>query len=1069
MTKSIITLALWLFTATAIMADQLTLQQAEEAAAAFLNKQSKPAAGRQLRLAQREQMTPISGVDEATAYYVFNIGQGKGYVMVSGDDRTEPILGYVPQGAYNPAELPAHIRAWFDGYARQLAFLSEQGESMQQRPRLADEHEAVAPLLTTKWSQGDPYNNWCPIDPTTSERCVTGCVATALAQVLDYFKYPAQTVATLPSYTTSTHRIAMEAIPVTAIDWAHIRDTYSSTATQYEQDAVAQLMLLCGQSVKMDYASYASGADSRIYVQALRNYYGYDNSVRIIDRNDYSAQEWADIIYNEVAAGRPVLYGGLSVGGGHAFVVDGYKSDGLFHVNWGWGGASDGYFALSVLNPYNNSSTGASSSQDGFSYDQDAIIGIQHGTEAVASDVLTVSSVTCQGSTTFTRSSAQDDFSGISVSVTAWNMAGISTTDNVLYLYLLDDAGNAIANLGGVFYGNLGYLYGSSYTFTGISLGAGLTDGDYYIVPLGASGNAELPTLCPGASTLHIKASINGNTLTLTPPTVSMTATITATGKAEVGRSLPLKATISNNGTDFNDAIYLIVDGEQQGGRMFEAAGGTTGDFEIDFTPTSAGSHTISLAYQSDSGFATFATTSVNVSEAPNNLSLNISTTVASVVADSQVSIQVMATNTGSGIYDYPVRVVLYQYHADDGLYHSSLSGSSPSLSLAEGQSTTTQVRFEGLENGAEYLIQTYYVNAGSWVNTDSWKTFSVQIEETSEPTAAEQTIELAQGWNWVSAFLQEPEALATLSPMCERVMGQEAELIRDPQLGMVGSLSFEAGKAYKVQTSSTATGTMSGHLYNLAATPIVLQKGWNWIAFPSAVSATLATAFVNAEEGDILVGQQGYAEFADGNWEGSISYMTPGAGYLYKSASTKELEFTFTAGSRGAIFNSPADTDADADVQEIAAMRRYPATMNITARVVVDQTELDGSRYSITAWAGDELRGKSQCVGKNHYLTVYGEQPVALTLIIDDLETGLSTVVPQTLTFTEGTLGSRLHPFMATISTTTGIVHSTAGVASHAVTTLDGIVVSRNATAADLTRLPKGVYIVDGKKCLVK
>ena len=168
MKKSILTLAVWLMAAMTVMADQLTQQQAEEAAMAFLSKQNKPTANRQLKLAQHRLLAPAA-TQQGTAYYVFNIGQEQGYVVVSGDDHTQPILGYVDEGSFNHEELPPHVKAWFDGYADQLDYLARTG-GKNERPRLKVERNAVKPLLKSIWNQGSPYNNMCPIDPTTSEQ-----------------------------------------------------------------------------------------------------------------------------------------------------------------------------------------------------------------------------------------------------------------------------------------------------------------------------------------------------------------------------------------------------------------------------------------------------------------------------------------------------------------------------------------------------------------------------------------------------------------------------------------------------------------------------------------------------------------------------------------------------------------------------------------------------------------------------------------------------------------------------------------------------------------------------------
>jgi hypothetical protein len=289
---------------------------------------------------------------------VFNVGEQDGFVIVSGDDRTPAIMGYASEGTFKSDELPQNMKAWLEGYAEQIEWLGH-----QKSPRHltlndgepATDHASVAPLITTRWNQGSPYNDLCPIDPTNdNERSVTGCVATAMAQVLAYHRAPNRTVRPIPAFTTERAGIFVDEMPVSALDWSNKLNTYKGSKSDAQNKSVATLMLLCGASVEMDYTANSSGASSDIIVSALRTYFGYASSTHRADRNNYRATDWDALIYGELANCRPVLYGGHSAGGGHAFVIDGYDHDGLYHVNWGWGGQCDGYFLLSVLNPDSN-------------------------------------------------------------------------------------------------------------------------------------------------------------------------------------------------------------------------------------------------------------------------------------------------------------------------------------------------------------------------------------------------------------------------------------------------------------------------------------------------------------------------------------------------------------------------------------------------------------------------------------------------------------------------------------------------------------------------------------------
>ena len=1058
--KKSLTMVFCLLVATVVLAAHVTPQQAEQAARAFLNKKDAPQKGKNLRLARRQSLSMNSSGDVA-AFYVFNVGQDNGFVMVSGDDRTPSILGYTESGSFCQDELPPHVQAWLDDLTSQMDYL-QHADDFVQRPRLAVQRMPVAPLLKSNWNQDEPYNNLCPIDPSTSQRCVTGCIATAMAQVVNYHKVPHQTIAPIPAYTTYSKNISMPQIGITTIDWTNMLDVYGSDATEAEQTAVATLMLLCGQGTEMDYTSDQSGSSSIPMVTTLRNYLGFDASTRILNRSDYSADQWDDLLYHELSQGRPVLYTGVSSGGGHAFVIDGYSADGLFHVNWGWGGKSDGYYRISVLNPHSTDGIGSSRSSDGYSIDQDAVVGIQHGSDEAVPQLLSIRSIENQGGATYTRSSASDDFTGISVKVLGYNYTGVMAEKMYLGVALLDDEDEWAVNdvLDGVYYSNLDNYYGFSYPFD-VSFGASLPDGDYYIVPVSASEMSVVWENAYGSNIFRIKATISGNTMTLQEPSVSLNATIQPEGKTNAAHTLRLKARITNNGSYFSDYVYLAVDGTLVGGRAFEAPQGATRDFEIDFLPSTAGSKTVGLYYKDGDDYVPFAQTQIVVSApvADNHLSggLSILNADGDVLLSSQAQMQVQLTNDGGGEYDDKVAVRLWKYNPDDGYYWSS-GEQLRELVLPLGESVTQTMEFVGLENNADYVVNVYYLNEGGWCEIQRIY-FSTSYEKQT-PTF-NQRITLAEGWNWVSSCLDEPLDVASVAAASNRILSQTDELILDPEYGMVGSLtSLEMGKAYKVQATVTATCVYNGHLNLL---PVNVQPGWNWISCPSGEEAPLSSVVTNAEEGDYMVAQTGFSEYDGGTWSGTLTTLKPGTGYLYCSVSAKQLDF-YTGASARSIEAQPADSEDN--VSELA--RRYPSTMNITARIYRDGMELPGSQYTVYAYAGNELRGVSQFVGSNHYLTVYGDEPVVISFIVESAETGETFAAAETLTFVSDVVGSRKSPYAVSISTTTGISQQMTDTPM-AIYTLDGILVSRDATIRTLHKLPKGVYIVNGRKTVVK
>ncbi|MDE6668078.1 MAG: C10 family peptidase, partial [Muribaculaceae bacterium] len=319
----------------------------------------------------------FTGADTAgeAAYYVFNRA-GQGFMILSADDRTTGLLGYTDSGRFDEANMPPNMRSWLDFYAEQIEFARQNDdEEIPAAPMRAATHnpewERIAPMLTTTWDQGTPYNNLTP--EINNRHCYTGCVATAMAQVLNYFKYPEIGTGVL-SYTPASigRRLRLD-LSKKAFDWDNMLDNYvHGFYNDTEADAVAYLMQAVGYSVNMNYNVTSSGAVSSIIPGALINNFGYDSNTYYQHRNHYSFTEWSEMLYENLKNVGPTIYDGRSTSGGHSFVCDGYDGNGYFHFNWGWGGMSDGYFLLDALDP---SAQGAGGAASGFTYDQDMVLG----------------------------------------------------------------------------------------------------------------------------------------------------------------------------------------------------------------------------------------------------------------------------------------------------------------------------------------------------------------------------------------------------------------------------------------------------------------------------------------------------------------------------------------------------------------------------------------------------------------------------------------------------------------------------------------------------------------------
>ena len=325
-----------------------------------------------------------SSSETATSYYVFDNGADKGFTIVSGDDELPEIVGYSAHGNSENLMKTEGCAAFLKAYQKFVAAFT-QGDAKarkilaEQRALKADgryQQPKIDPLLgDIAWNQETPYNKMCP-KYEGSELSVTGCVATAMAQVMMYYKYPNELQATIPAYTTATNKLKVNAISKgEEYDWGNMLPTYTEEEYNTTQaNAVAKLMFHCGAAVQMDYGD-SSGALLR--PEDMSTYFGYDaDLLQEVYRSFYTLAEWKKILDLELEAKRPIIYGGVaSHENGHQFVCDGSDGEGLYHINWGWSGDSDGYFDITLLDP-DVRGTGAGTSADGYNRDCSVIIGI---------------------------------------------------------------------------------------------------------------------------------------------------------------------------------------------------------------------------------------------------------------------------------------------------------------------------------------------------------------------------------------------------------------------------------------------------------------------------------------------------------------------------------------------------------------------------------------------------------------------------------------------------------------------------------------------------------------------
>ncbi len=312
--------------------------------------------------------------DGVPTLYVFNCPDNQGYRILSADDAAYSVIGYSDTGSIDPDNMPSQLRWWLQMSGDMISHYAGRISNGDAAPANVAK-ERIEPLCKSKWNQDKPYNGMSPKIGTRST--YTGCVATSMAQVMYYHKYP-EIGEGSNSYRweTASQTLSMN-FDEAPFEWNNMLDVYTGSNYTTEQgNAVAYLMKACGYAVNMNYGLSASGAQGARIAYALRTFFKYDGNCTVKYRMAYSETEWADMVYNNLKTAGPVIMNGHEYeSAGHSFICDGYDGNGYYHFNWGWSGMSDGYFSLEALNP--NAQDIGGGSGDGFNYGLNGIFGIQ--------------------------------------------------------------------------------------------------------------------------------------------------------------------------------------------------------------------------------------------------------------------------------------------------------------------------------------------------------------------------------------------------------------------------------------------------------------------------------------------------------------------------------------------------------------------------------------------------------------------------------------------------------------------------------------------------------------------
>ena len=615
--KLIILLLAVLLPAGVLLAAPVSAGQARQKAMQFLQRQTVTGARRQ---APAPQQLRLAATGPEDSYYLFCAPAGEGFVVVSGDDATEPILGYSHTDTLNPDSLPCGMKVLLDGYARQIADIRALGQTdgsqAQARSSAAPSSFTLPGDQLTTYYQRDPYYLQCPT--INGDTCYTGCVATAMAGLMYYHQWPKAISTSIPAYISDTLKLSVSGIPAgTPINWAKIQQHYTPGETSEEgREDIATLMKMAGASVRMNYKENESSAYGHTVPYALKQYFSYGTAV-YEESSRYKSTEWIEKLRKEISENGPILYGGNCINrikengdtvfGGHAFLLEGYDANGYFNVNL-CGGEASQKFLLTVTpdNPFV------------YLYRQAAVLGVRPGNpldNVPVSLRLWTNAFSPRNDDIYKRSATTGDFENIDLHYVLYNFMPVShewsTSSENIY-----DWGVTFRKQGKGQYEPCKLLSGNqkirlamgvtSNSDDAFSYGNGLTDGQYDVFMVSRESGKDEWCLNDNSQHAFAKAWVCGDYMTFKSPRSHAAQlsvqNVTQTGgdALTVGSEATFTYQVSNS---IAPAIYdgaILVKlvwhddyGQQQGKVLaineMHVNGAETRQFSFSFTPDVAG------------------------------------------------------------------------------------------------------------------------------------------------------------------------------------------------------------------------------------------------------------------------------------------------------------------------------------------------------------------------------------------------------------------------------------------------------------------------------------------------
>ncbi|MBO4827036.1 MAG: C10 family peptidase [Prevotella sp.] len=657
-----------------VMADPIGQEKALQIASQFMTKTVGSKDGKKAAPAKRYLQYKDIGMKNL---YAFADEANGGFVIVAGDDRVEqPVLAYSSTDNFNLYNMPVAMQMMLLAYEQQIDRLKA-ATTTPRKASAASNRQAIAPLIKTTWHQYLPLNYNCPYDNNERRNTLVGCVALTLAQLMYYYQYPKSTTVTIPAYKTNTG-YEMKALPPTTFDYSKILLNYdlvsdsergSINANDPSIKEITKLILYAGCALEMQYSTMGSAA---VFDNALiAKYFGYDKGARYLLAGNYPHDVWEEMVYQELKAGRPVPYSAGAVGNqSHQFIIDGYDGNGYFHVNLGYfsRGGENVFYKLGVINQCQSQTSLVEFS--GYNVNQAAYFGFQpdKGNDPVPIVSVDYGSYSLS-KTEYTRSSSSADFKDIVLSGT---------------MKRHDNNGKTMDYGWGLFQNGVlkTELCSSTTSQTSIplnqkfNLGSQLSDGTYQLFPLfrnhGAKNWEEYLeyryTTDDGTPMRHYTATVKGNKLTIgvssTEPNIKINKVEYFT--AYEGEKLNARAHFTNNGTNYENELFLWIDGTMRTGVGAYVDPGQSDYVDFCTAAPAKGTHDVRICTDWD-GNKTIYTGKLTVTEPPKyQLEADVSTRgLNNSVVTNQLEVACRIINKGTTSFNNLVEVTMLVQETD--------------------------------------------------------------------------------------------------------------------------------------------------------------------------------------------------------------------------------------------------------------------------------------------------------------------------------------------------------------------------------------------------------------------